>query len=274
VQYDIKDMCRKNECDEFELKQIANINDKSIKRYDTSYGKSKGKYPFYTGATNNELYCDAYNIDKNTIIINKTNGSGKCNIFVDKNISVAKQTYIIQSKDTENITLYIYYFLCGIKNKLQEGYDGACHKNLSSEFLEEFKIKIPKDKKVIESLNPQFQLIDMLRNKVTICEQKYKSLLDELSKAIEKKDVEQTEKTKKVCKKACVKSDTESETESGTESDTESDSDSDEFVWNIKVLSKIKKYKNDKDKLKEIMKENNIPKDIFNEKVKAIKSKE
>jgi type I restriction-modification system DNA methylase subunit/restriction endonuclease S subunit len=177
----IKDIGVNEDCNEVELGSICDINNKDIIRYDTSYGKETGKYKFHTGATEGKYFCDEYNINKYTIILNKTNGSGKCNIFLDKNISCAKQTYICQSTNNELETQYIYYYLFDKKDKLEVGYMGACHKNLSSDFLNKFKIKLPKNKKLIKDFDPLFQEIEKLQSEMKEAESQYKKLIKELS---------------------------------------------------------------------------------------------
>jgi restriction endonuclease S subunit len=180
IQNKINELIENNEYDELELKDICEINDKKIKRYDTSYSKNIGQYKFHTGATDGKYYCDDYNIDKYTIIINKTNGSGKCNIFLDKYITCAKQTFIIQSSNNEIETQYIYYYLCNNIINLEKGYNGACHKNLSFEFLKKFKINIPKDKTIIENLEIYFQEIEKLKLELENIKLEYKNNLDRL----------------------------------------------------------------------------------------------
>jgi type I restriction-modification system DNA methylase subunit len=177
----IKDIEENEECDDVELGDLCEINNKNIIRYDTSYGKETGKYKFHTGATDGKYLCNEYNIDKYTIILNKTNGSGKCNIFLDKNISCAKQTYICQSKNNELETQYIYYYLFDKKDKLEVGYIGACHKNLSYDFLIKFKIKLPKNKQLIKDIDPLFQQIKTLQTELKEAEELYKKLVKELS---------------------------------------------------------------------------------------------
>jgi restriction endonuclease S subunit len=181
VQNKIKDITENEECEEVELGSICEINNKNIKRYDTSYNDNNGKYRFHTGCTNGTYYCNNYNIDKYTIIFNKTNGSGKCNIFLDKYISCAKQTYICQSLNDEKETQYIYYYLLDKIKELERGYIGACHKNLSFDFLQKFKIKIPNNKQLIKDLEPIFEEIEKLQGEVGEAETLYNNLIKELS---------------------------------------------------------------------------------------------
>lgn len=181
IQNKIKDII---ENEEVELGSICDINNKKIKRFDTSYNNKNGKYKFHTGASNGNYYCDNYNIDKYTIILNKTNGSGKCNIFLDKNICCAKQTYICQSKYNENETCYIYYYLLDKISELEKGYIGACHKNLSYDYLIKFKIKIPKNKDLINNLEPLFNKIEKLQTEIKENEILYNQYIQELSNDI------------------------------------------------------------------------------------------
>jgi len=181
IQERIQSICDDEDCEEVELGSVCEINNKKIKKFETSYGKTSGKYKFHTGASGyGKYYCDEYNIDKYTIIINKTNGSGKCNISIDKFISCAKQTYIIQSKQNEIETLYIYNYLSNKIPLLEEGYIGACHKNLSGDFLYKFKIKLPKNKKLIDDLNPMFQEIEEHQQAVKDADELYKKYIQEL----------------------------------------------------------------------------------------------
>lgn len=172
-------------CDEFKLGDLCDINPKNIARFDTSHGKTSGKYRFHTGAAGGSyLFVNDCNIEKEVIVINKTNGSGKCNVFIDKNVSCAKQTYIVLSKDEKPIQLkYVYYLFLGKIPDLEKGYVGACHKNLQMSYLEQFPIKIPKDKTLIEALEVKFQQIEQCRETLRNAEEQFKLQVDELGKA-------------------------------------------------------------------------------------------
>jgi hypothetical protein len=47
-------------------------------------------------------------------------------------------------------------------------------------------------------------------------------------------------------------------------------SDNNDFIWTDKLIEKLKKFKDDKDKLKELRKKYDIPKSIFNKKIGEI----
>jgi type I restriction enzyme S subunit len=125
------------------LGEICEI-DKNLRKYETSHGKHEGKYKFYTGGERTELYVDECDITELYIIQNRTNGSGKCNLYLDKNFSLAKQTiaYRALNKD-ENTTKYIYYYLLFNKKILEKGFVGTCHKNISKEYISNLKIPVP-----------------------------------------------------------------------------------------------------------------------------------
>jgi len=252
----IKTIEENEECEEVELGDLCEINNKNIIRYDTSYGKETGKYKFHTGATDGKYLCNEYNIDKYTIILNKTNGSGKCNIFLDKNISCAKQTYICQSKNNELETQYIYYYLFDKKDKLEVGYIGACHKNLSYDFLIKFKIKIPKNKQLIKDFNPLFQQIETLQTELKEAEELYKKLIKELSEEAMPSNKQELTKTNLLINEEKEDENEEEKTPSETSS-TSSTTSIKSLHAQCKVL-KIKGYtkykkKEDKEKLLELI---------------------
>ena len=247
------------ECEEVELGSICDINNKKIIRYDTSYGKETGKYKFHTGATDGKYLCNEYNIDKYTIILNKTNGSGKCNIFLDKNISCAKQTYICQSINNELETQYIYYYLFDKKDKLEVGYIGACHKNLSYDFLIKLKIKLPKNKQLIKDFDPLFQQIEKLQTELKEAETQYKQLIKELSEEAipPNKQVVSLTKTNLVnMEQEDVEENTPSETSSTSSTMSIKSLHAQCKLLKIKGYTKYKK-KEDKEKLLQLIQEHN-----------------
>jgi type I restriction-modification system DNA methylase subunit/restriction endonuclease S subunit len=137
------------------LGEVCEI-EKNLKKYDTSYGKSQGKYKFHTGGERTDLYVDECDIKELYIIQNRTNGSGKCNLYLDKNFSLAKQTIAYRAlNNDENTTKYIYYYLLFNKEILEKGFVGANHKNISKEYISNIKIPIP-------SLDKQQEIVKYL----------------------------------------------------------------------------------------------------------------
>ena len=119
----------------------------------SSEGLENGKYPLYYCSILGNLYLDEFDHDGFEIIINKTNGSGKCAIyFADGKYSVAKS--IVRFKNTEYVTTkYIYFYLSANINKLKELYSGPAQKQINVDDLKKIEIPFP-------SLEKQQEIID------------------------------------------------------------------------------------------------------------------
>jgi type I restriction-modification system DNA methylase subunit len=157
------------------LGEVCDI-DKNITKHSTEYGKSSGKYKFHTGGVRTDLYVDEYDIEDMYIIQNRTNGSGKCNLFLDKKFSLAKQTMVYRAKNKNEITTkYIYYYLSANIDILEKGFIGANHKNISHEYLENIKIPIP-------SLEKQKEIVSYLDFIYEKCNKTSNDKIEELKK--------------------------------------------------------------------------------------------
>ena len=131
--------------------------EKNLIKHDTNYGKNQGKYKFHTGGERTDLYVDEFDIKDLYIIQNRTNGSGKCNLYLDREFSIAKQTIVYRALNkNENTTKYIYYYLLFNKYIIEKGFIGANHKNISKEYIKNIKIPIPPlktQKEIVEYLD-------------------------------------------------------------------------------------------------------------------------
>jgi restriction endonuclease S subunit len=115
---------------------------KKYPSHDTSVGKDTGSSRFHTGGEYTRLYTDNPDIQDIIIIVNRTNGSGKSNIFIDSNCSVAKQT-LVMSCDNIITTRYIFFWLSLSKHEIEKGYIGSNHKNLSNDFVKNMIVPLP-----------------------------------------------------------------------------------------------------------------------------------
>ena len=160
------------------LGEVCDI-DEHVKKHPTSYGKEYGKYKFHTGGVRTDLYVDEPDITQLYIIQNRTNGSGKCNLFLDKNFSLATQTMVYISKNkNETTTKYIYYYLYNNIDILEKGFVGSGHKNISHEYLSNIKIPIPSLAKQQEIVN-YLDFIYEKTNKTSQCKIKELKTLNE-----------------------------------------------------------------------------------------------
>jgi len=117
-------------------------------------GNDSGTYPLYYCSILGNLYMETFDFEYNEIIMNKTNGSGKCEIYLALGKhSVAQSTIRFISSDNTRINIiYVYYYLRTIKNSIEELYSGTLQKQLNVELFN--KIQIP-----IYSLETQQQII-------------------------------------------------------------------------------------------------------------------
>lgn len=127
---------------------------KRYPQHDTSHGMESGKYVFHTGGMNTRLFVDEPDINESVVIINRTNGAGKCNVFFDSQCSVARQT-IVMSCEEEVTTRYLYYWICANKETVERGYIGGNHKNISLDYVKSLLIAVP-------SLEVQRQVVGRL----------------------------------------------------------------------------------------------------------------
>lgn len=131
------------------------LSKKKYPKHPTSHGSKNGTYRFHTGAESNILYVDNPDIIDLIILINRTNGSGKCHIFLDRNCSAATQTIILNCDD-ENTTKYLYYYLSGNIRILENGYNGCNHKNITVEYVHDLTIPLPsieRQKEIVRAID-------------------------------------------------------------------------------------------------------------------------
>lgn len=168
----------------FEKKKLGDICEfnTNIQKHDTSFGKETGAYPFYTGAMNNKLFTDVPDIKDLVIIMNRTNGAGKCNLYIDSNCAVAGQTIVFYMKDKNTTTLrYLYYYLNSYKTRVEEGYIGSNHKNMSNGFMEMFLVELPPlpiQQEVLAILNEMEAELKVMEQMAAKAEQRAKYILD------------------------------------------------------------------------------------------------
>ena len=63
---------------------------------------------------------------------------------------------------------------------LEKGYIGACHKNLSFDYLKKMVLNLPKNKQLITDLEPMFQEIEQLQEEVKNADKLFNQYIQEL----------------------------------------------------------------------------------------------
>ena len=192
IQSTIKNITENEECDEVELGSICekikpkfNINTNEL--------DNNGLYPFYNKIGINIGYHSKYNYDiLQGILLTKDGGSGPKiygenialgGVMLIKGMFAATYAnFVLQITQNRNIN-YIYYLLKNIKNDIMDLANYSVKiGHIKYEKLLKIKIKIPKNKKIIEDMEPLFKEIETLQNDVKKAEELYKQLINELSK--------------------------------------------------------------------------------------------
>jgi restriction endonuclease S subunit len=154
------------------------LKDVKYPKHATEYGKDIGQFRFHTGAESTKLYTDTPDIDDLVIIVNRTNGSGKCHIFIDSKCSVATQTITFAS-NIDITTIFLYYYFKSDISILELGYQGACHKNLTTQYINDLEISQPTLAEQ-QTLQPHFDEIRHKHEKIALYKAKAQEAIDKL----------------------------------------------------------------------------------------------
>lgn len=111
----------------------------------SSEGLESGLYPLYYCSIKGYLYLNTFDHDNEEIIINKTNGSGKCQIYyINGKHSVAQSVIRFMSKNKDLVlTQYIYYYLTHNKSLVEKTFQGSLQKQLNIDLFNQIQIPIP-----------------------------------------------------------------------------------------------------------------------------------
>ena len=175
IKMKIKDIQENHECEEVKLGDICNIN--------------SGKF-----LPKNNIISGKFNIMGGGKIIGKHNISNRIghDIVLTRvgaiNINYISEPYYltdnglaIKSQKYNNILIY-YYMIINL-DYIYKLYNGSNQKVIKKTELEEFKIKLPKDKSLIDNLQPLFDEVEELQKEIKELNETYNNYLNELSKA-------------------------------------------------------------------------------------------
>ena len=148
----------------------------SGEKKNSKLGLEVGEYPLYYCSILGHLYLNTYDYDGEGVIINSTNGSGKCKIYyINGKYNVGNSTFHFKSKNTNVLTRFIHIYLMFNIDKLQKEFRGLDKKSITKERL--FNIEIPQlsleiQEKIIEELS-------MIETNIKSIETRIKQLKDE-----------------------------------------------------------------------------------------------
>lgn len=141
-------------------------------------GLQIGKYAFYTSSNELSKYLDEYSFDKTSLIFG-TGGNASIH-YTDAPFSVSTDCVVAIPIDESIIyPKFVFYYLFGNINLLEEGFKGAGLKHISKAFINEIQIPLPPlatQKRIAEILDAA----DALRLK----DQELLIKYDELAQAI------------------------------------------------------------------------------------------
>ena len=177
IRMKIQDIQDNEDCEEVKLGDICNYISKKNK-YTANDGFKTGKYRFYTSSQTNILFRNDYEFEETYILLGR---GGNVSIHISKNFSVSHDdVYVINTKIILNL-YYLYYLLIINKNLIIETFKGSTIKHTSKTKLNEIKIKLPTDKKLIDNLQPLFDEVEDLQKEIKELDETYNNYLKELS---------------------------------------------------------------------------------------------
>ena len=194
IQERIQFICDNEDCEEVELKDITNLNTGSTPNTKINeYWNGTIPWCSVSELYNNYIYDTKKHItsDGEKTMLNRKVKKGS--ILMSFKLSIGKlgiagcdmycneAIVIINSKIATLSRMYLYYLL-SINNFSKYG-NGSIGKNgnLNKEILKRIKIKLPKNKKLIDDLNPMFQEIEEHQQAVKNADELYKKYIQELS---------------------------------------------------------------------------------------------
>lgn len=178
TQNKIKDIEKTEECDELNFDDVFKYETKRNK-YRASDGQTTGKYRFYTSSQDKILYRNDYEFENKHILIGR---GGNASLHIASTFSVSHDdVYVLSVKNPDHNISYLYNYIKNNIQLIEDSFKGSTIKHSSKTALSQLKIKIPKNKQLIQDLESIFKQIETLQNEVKIADELYKQLIQELS---------------------------------------------------------------------------------------------
>ena len=192
IENKIKNIIENEECDEVELGDIIK-REKNGKTNSTEITNT-GEYDFYAATSNNPIGThDNYNFDGDNYLLFAKSGGNSKTIF-GESLGIGK-FWLVSGKTAGNIAIikftinklyninyinkYLKYILYDIQ-KFALYTTGNGNINID-DMLKNFKIKIPKNKELINNLEPLFNKIEKLQTEIKENKNLYNQFIQELA---------------------------------------------------------------------------------------------
>ena len=187
IQERIQSICDNEDCEEKELGVICSLIDGYDfykKDLDKTYHEGKN-LPVIKNGNSTITYAnilkkyEKYLSNKNDILI-CTMGTICIKINIFDRAYHGHHIYRVEIKNKLN-QQYLYYYINNIINEIKNLSNGSVVKGISKSNLSKIKIKIPREKKLIDDLNPMFQEIEEHQQAVKNADELYNKYIQELS---------------------------------------------------------------------------------------------
>ena len=189
IQNRIREIGENEECDEVELGSICEIQDgyefksnelttdkKNVPLVRATYIENN---VFSNYVIENSKY-DKYKVNYGDIIMSQVGNVGAITKYKEMQFGYNKRNaFKLTNKNISKNYLYYYLKSDNFKNNIIS--NGSIVKFISIPHLKKIKIKIPKNKQLIQELEITFQQIETLENKIKFAEELYNNLIQELS---------------------------------------------------------------------------------------------
>ena len=178
IQERIQSICDNEDCEEVDFDDVLCYMKKKNK-YKATDGKINGKYRFYTSSQEKVLFRDDYEFENTHILIGR---GGVASLHLTSKFSVTHDdVYVLTTKNSEVDIKYIFNYIKINIGLIEQSFKGSTIKHSSKTALSKIKIKLPKNKKLIDDLNPMFQEIEEHQQAVKDADELYKKYIQELS---------------------------------------------------------------------------------------------
>ena len=176
IQERIQSICDNEFCEEVELGSVC-VYIKTGKNK-TPDDKKGTMYPYY-GTSQITGYTDHYLFDGKHILVARNGTMGNC-FLVDGKVYPSDHIFILKNKDEKINIIALFYIIKSMSKIIDEQSNGSTIKGISKTALSKIKIKLPKNKKLIDDLNPMFQEIEEHQQAVKNADELYKKYIQEL----------------------------------------------------------------------------------------------
>ena len=189
IQERIQSICDNEECEEVELGSVCDIQD-GFEFKNNELTKDKKNVPLvratyienkvFSNYVVENIKYDKYKINYGDIIMSQVGNVGSVTKYTETRFGYNKRNAFkcTNKKISKN---YLYYYFKSDKFRNNIISNGSIVNFISIPNLKRIKIKLPKNKKLIDDLNPLFQEIEEHQQAVKNADELYKKYIQELS---------------------------------------------------------------------------------------------